>query len=292
MPQAAETEVLNQEAEAEELDTEATEAGEESPAEETEGEGTEAEADEVVITLGEDPPPSEEDESQRAPEWVRELRKANREKDRRIRELEAKLSTPAAAETAVTVGQKPTLESCEYDEAKFEAALSEWHDRKRKADEQETEQRKQQEAQNAAWQATLDAYGKEKSALKVPDFEDAEDVLKEHLSTTQQGVILHGAEKRAQLVYALGKNLPKLKELAAIADPVKFAFAIAKLETQLKVTPKKSAPLPERQLHGSSPGGAAVENQLERLRAEAAKTGDFSKVHAFKRQQRARAGGK
>lgn len=291
MPQAAETDVLDPPTELDE-DPPADPPSSETLPDEDPPEDPPADEEEVVITLGEDPPPSEEDENQRAPEWVRELRKTNREKDRRIRELEAQLKAPQAAETAADPGTKPTLDSCGYDEAKFEAELSAWHERKRKAEEQQTEQRRKAEAEQAAWQATLDAYGKEKSALKVKDFEDAEDVVKEHLSTTQQGVILHGAEKRAQLVYALGKSPSKLKELAAIADPVKFAFAIAKLETQLKVTPKKSAPLPERQLHGSSPGGAAVENQLERLRAEAAKTGDFSKVHAFKRQQRQRAGGK
>ena len=40
----------------------------------------------LVITLG-DEDPQQEEEQARAPEWVRELRKANREKDKRIREL-------------------------------------------------------------------------------------------------------------------------------------------------------------------------------------------------------------
>ena len=46
--------------------------------------------DEVVVSIGEEAPPAEEEV--RAPEWVRELRKTNREKERRIRELEARLT--------------------------------------------------------------------------------------------------------------------------------------------------------------------------------------------------------
>src|SRR5437870_4888599 len=86
MTQAAETEVLDHETEQEELETE-VETGEQS--DDTEDQGSEGEDSEVVVTIGEESPPSDEEEN-RAPEWVRELRKTSREKDRRIRELEQK----------------------------------------------------------------------------------------------------------------------------------------------------------------------------------------------------------
>ena len=60
---------------------------------ESDGEQTKDEDDEVVVSIGEESPPHEEET--RAPEWVRELRKQNREKERRIRELEARLQTTA-----------------------------------------------------------------------------------------------------------------------------------------------------------------------------------------------------
>ena len=47
-------------------------------------------------------------------------------------------------------------------------------------------------------------------------------------------------------MYALGKNPKKAKELGEITDPVKFAFAVAKLETQLTVTSRKQVPPPEK----------------------------------------------
>lgn len=277
--------------EIEEVETEEPQVEEveqvEEPAETPEIEGSEEEADDsVVVTIGEESPPQEETE--RAPEWVRELRKSKREADRRIRELEEKLKAPAAAETAVEVGAEPTLESAEYDEERFKSEWKAWN--KRQADRVEQERKKQEEGAKAqqAWQAKLDAYGKAKVDLKVKDYDDAEATAKDVLNVTQQGIILSGAENPAIVVYALGKNPKKAQELASITDPVKFAFAVARLETQMKVTPRKTAPLPETTVRGNARVSAGVDSQLERLRAEADRTGDRTKVAAYMRQQKNR----
>lgn len=280
----AETEVLDaEEVETEELETEEVEQVEE-PAETPDAESSEEEADEgVVVTIGEESPPQEETE--RAPEWVRELRKSKREADRRIRELEEKLQAPAIAETAVDVGAEPTLESAEYDEERFKSEWKAWN--KRQADHAEKERKKQEDGAKAqqAWQAKLDAYGKAKTDLKVKDYEDAEATAKEVLNVTQQGIILSGAENPAIVVYALGKNPKKAQELASITDPVKFAFAVARLETQMKVIPRKTAPLPETTVRGNARVSAGIDSTLERLRSEADRTGDRTKVAAYMRQQ-------
>lgn len=255
----------------------------------TEGQGAEGEGadDEVVVTIGEEPPASQEEEVAKAPEWVRELRKSSREKDRKIRELEDKLKATTGAETKpAPLGKKPTLEDHDYDADKFEAALADWYDRKRKADEEAARVEAEQKEAQKAWQAKLDAYGKAKTELKVKDFDDAEATVQEMFSATQQGIMLQGAENPALLVYALGKNPKKLKELSSTTDPVKFAFAVAKLETQLKVTNRKAAPPPEKTVRGTGPVSGTVDSQLERLRAEAEKSGDYSKVMAYRRQKR------
>jgi len=106
--QVDETVVLEDEPQDIEID-----AGENNAASDqlTEGDAEqhEEESDEVVVSIGEEAPPAEEE--QRAPEWVRELRKANREKERRIRELEAKLQTTAQTENKpVALGPKPKLD--------------------------------------------------------------------------------------------------------------------------------------------------------------------------------------
>lgn len=267
--------------------------GAETNEENLEGQGAEGQAqegageDEVVVTIGEEPPPSEEEEVARAPEWVRELRKSHRELQRKNRELEEKLNTTSGAETKpAPLGKKPTLEDCDYDAEKFEAELATWYDRKREADEAAARAEAEQKEAQKAWQAKLDAYGKAKTELKVKDFDDAEALVQENFSQTQQGIILQGAENSALLFYALGKNPKKLKELASTTDPVKFAFAVAKLETQLKVTNRKAAPPPEKTVRGTGPVSGTVDSQLERLRADAERTGDYSKVMAYKRQKR------
>lgn len=245
-----------------------------------------ANEDEVVVSIGEEPPPPEE--QTRAPEWVRELRKSHRELQRRNRELEEKVKV-TAVEQPPAVGKKPTLEDLDYDAERYEAALSSWYDQKRRADEAAAKAREAVAAQDRAWQSKLDAYGKAKAELKVRDYEDAEHFAQETFSVTQQGVMLQGAENPALVIYALGKNPAKAKELSSITDPVKFAFAVAKLESQLKVTPRKAPPPPERAVRGTAPVSGTVDSALERLREEAARTGDMSKVMAYRRQQKAKA---
>jgi hypothetical protein len=254
---------------------------------ESEGDLTQDDEDEVLVSIGEESPPQTEEP--RAPEWVRELRKQNREKERRIRELEAKLQTTTQTENKpVVLGAKPKLEDHDYDTDKFEAALSDWYERKRATDQEAEKARQAEQAQRDAWQSRLDSYGKARAELKVRDFEDAESTVQELFDVTQQGIVVQGAENPALVIYALGKNPKKAKEIADIKDPVKFAFTVAKLERELKVTNRKAAPPPERTVQGTGRVSGSVDSTLERLRTEAEKTGDMTKVMAYKRQLRAK----
>ena len=245
---------------------------------------TEDDADEVIVSIGEEAPPPEE--QAHAPGWVKELRKANREKEKRIRELEAKL-TQTTEKKPVILGPKPKLEDHDYDADRFEAALADWFDRKRVADVESQKVQQAEQAQKQAWQEKLDGYGKAKAELRVRDFEDAEAVAQELFNITQQGVVLQGADNPALVIYALGKNPKKATELAKIEDPVKFAFAVAKLEKELKVTNRKAAPAPERMISSTGRVSGAVDSTLERLREEAARTGNMTKVIQYRAQKRA-----
>jgi hypothetical protein len=243
------------------------------------------EPDEVVVSIGEEAPPPEE--QTHAPEWVRELRKTNRELQRQNRELQGKLQTSAQTEIKpVVLGKKPNLEDHDYDAEKFEEALTIWFERKRQADEVNAKQEAEVMTQQKAWQAKLEGYGKAKAELRVKDFDDAEATAQELFNVTQQGVMLQGADNPALVVYALGKNPKKAQELAAIKDPVKFAFAVAKLEKDLKVTNRKAAPPPERIVSGTGRVSGAVDSTLERLREDAARTGNMTKVIQYKAQKR------
>ena len=245
----------------------------------------EIEEEEVVVSIGEEAPPPEE--HTQAPEWVRELRKTNRELQRQNRELQGKLQAAPPETKPVVIGNKPKLEDHDYDADKYEEALTSWFDRKRQADESNARQEAEVVNQQKAWQSKLDGYGKAKAELRVKDFEDAEEAFQQVSSITQQGVVLQGADNPALVIYALGKNPKKAKELCDIKDPVKFAFAVAKLEKELKVTNRKQVPAPERVVTGTGRSSGAVDSTLERLREEAARTGNMSKVVAYKRQKKA-----
>ena len=78
----------------------------------------------------------------------------------------------------------------------------------------------------------------------------------------------------------------KARELAKITDLPKFIAELVRVETQVKTMPKpKTAPQPERVIRGSGPLPASSDKQLDRLRAEADKTGDRTKVAAYLRQK-------
>jgi desulfoferrodoxin (superoxide reductase-like protein) len=269
--------IEDDEIEVEEEEIEVSEIVDEEESEDTE---------EVVVSIGEEAPPPEE--QTHAPEWVRELRKTNRELQRQNRELQGKLQSTAQTETKpVVLSKKPSLEDHDYDSEKYELALSNWFDQKRQVEDINAKQEAEVMNQQKAWQSKLDGYGKAKAELRVKDYEDAEAVAQELFSITQQGVVLQGADNPALVIYALGKNPKKAKELSDIKDPVKFAFAVAKLEKELKVTNRKAAPPPERIVSGTGRVSGAVDSTLERLREDAARTGNMTKVIQYKQQKRA-----
>ena len=272
--------------EAEELQLEADDEAEDEQAEPVEAEAEESETDDdglVVSIDGESPAPEEA-----APEWVRDLRKQHREQKRRNRELEQELEQMRSqGQRARPLGPKPTLEVYDYDTDKYEAALANWFDRKRRHDAEQEAVQRQQQAITHQWEQKQQEYFRRKEALKARDFDDAEDVVKDILNVTQQGIIVKGAENPEIVVYALGKNPKKAQELAQIDDPIDFAFAISKLEAKLKVATKKSAPPPEKTVKGQGRVSGSVDSTLERLRAEAEKTGDYSKVLRYKKQLKA-----
>jgi hypothetical protein len=241
-------------------------------------------SEELVVSIGETPAPEAEEEQQ-APAWVKKVRLRNRELEREARDLRRKLQeTPPRQEEEL--GEKPTLLGHDYDTDKYEQSLASWYERKRKIDEGAARAKLEADKAEKEWQSRLGAYEQAKVGIKVPDFDEAEAVVQDLLDVTQQGIIVHGAADAALVIYALGKNEGKAKELAAIKDPVKFAFAVAKLEGQLKVSTRKPATQPEERISGNSRPSGAIDQTLERLREEAAKTGDYTKVTAYKRQKR------
>ena len=285
MPKDTEQAEIAEEVVTEEIETEEVEQGIEEEGDQPEAEAeseTDEDEEETVVTIGDEDSPPQEDET--APEWVRELRKTNREQKKRIKELEAKTEERAGAAKVAELGPKPTLEGCDYDEEKFADAVTAWHEQKREIETAKADAEKAEKDAETAWQARLAEYNDRKKSLGVKDYDDAEDAARDLLSQTQQGILVQGMDDPAVVIYALGKNPQKLKEMAAIKDPVKFAVAAAKLETTLKIS-KRSKPQPEGKVTGSA-RSSGLDSTLEKLEAEAERTGDRTKVQAHKRRLR------
>lgn len=243
--------------------------------------------EEMVVAFSDEPQAAEDKEHAEAPQWVKELRKSHREQQRQIKDLQRELDAKRASEKqpdAVMV-EKPTLEDCDFDPDVFESRLLAWNEQKRSAEDAERKRKAEQSEADKAWQARLDAYASKKQELKVPGFEEAEAEVSGMLNQTQQGILIQYASNPASLVYALGNNEAKRKELASITDPILFAFAVRDLEAKVTVN-KRTPPPPETKVEASGGIKGTLDSTLERLREEADRTGDFSKVFKYKQQIR------
>ena len=270
-------------------DESSAEEADEAPAESDSGtDEAPAEDAELVVSIGDEPAEPAEEEG-RAPEWLRDLRKANREKDRRIRELEQRIQQAAPGQQAQQIGPRPTLESCGYDEEAFSTKLDEWFEAKRKQDDAKRVQEQTEAERRKRWESRVEAVNKAGAALKVRNYEDAVQAFDDVFSIVQRGVVFDLTEDpkdAALLRVALGKNPSVAKKLATIDSPVRFAGAVAKiLYKDLNVKPRKIAPAPDTPVRSSVAGATAVDAALARLQAEADRTGNRTKVAAYLRQK-------
>jgi len=255
----------------------------EAPAETPAEEAQDADG-EVVVTIGDAPAPESDDDEQEqsAPAWVKEVRKNARETARENRELKRKLQALEANNTpkptAPALGPKPTLrdDDVDFDEDKFEAKLLKWNEAKRKIDEEKA-------AEQTAWQKKNDEFNKAAASLKAPDFDDAKHAVIDAIDPVRQGILMKAAAQPHVVVLALGRQPEELKKLAAITDLVDFTVAVTKLEGQIKVSSRKPPP-PERTPSSAGRTTAVGDKTIEALEKEADRTGDRSKVIAYKRK--------
>lgn len=253
---------------------------------ETETEQTE-DSGEITVSIGDQEP--EEEETQEAPQWVKDLRKRHKEAVRKNQQYEKKLKELETQDNVPVVdpGEKPTISGCDYDEDLYSKRIDEWYQRKAKADQYQQQVQEQRRQQDAQWQQSLKNYEEKKNALRVKDYDAAELNVVDNLSKQQQLMIVQGADNPALVVYALGKNPGKAKELASINDHIKFAFAVSKLEASLKVSGKQKNKIkPEKRVTGTGSLTGTTDGTLDRLRREAEKSGDYSKVAEYRRQKR------
>jgi hypothetical protein len=186
------------------------------------------------------------------------------------------------------LGAKPMLRDFDYDEDKHDAALEAWHDKKRQFEQGAAARDAETKAAEREWQRDMETYAAKRDALAMPDFEDAAEIVKSSLNIAQQATIIKAANNPAAFVYGLAHSDSRLAEIAKVHDPIKLAAVIARMEGGLKVVKRRKAAAPDRPIKGSGKLGMTTDKQLEKLRAEADRTGKRTELIAYQRKLKAK----
>lgn len=261
-------------------------------AEPDDAENDPADDGEVEVTFGEKP----DDESQEdgeddedASSVIRNMRKREREKDKKLRQVERELEQLRKAQQpqqqVPELPPKPTLESCDWDESEFEQKLIDWQKQASQVEQAKAKAQEQQQALVREAEAKRTAYQEGAKKLKVKDFADAEEEVVSIFDQARQSILLEASNNPALLVYALGKNPAQLERLSKITSLAKFAAELGKLEKDLKVSkPTKPAPADTNLRSNAAPSSSS--KKLAELEAEANRTGDRTKLIAYKKSLR------
>jgi hypothetical protein len=132
------------------------------------------------------------------------------------------------------------------------------------------------------------------AGMKAKDYFEVEDQAIEYMGEETVKEIIENFDDPHILLYYLGANKGEAEELVDTikSNPIRGTAAIGRLQSELMVKPKsKKIPNPDEDLEGGTSSGnmTADERKLDKLRAEADKTGNINKVLAFKREMKEKA---
>lgn len=245
--------------------------------------------DSVEVGFGDAAEDSESDEDE-TPVFTA-MRKREREKDKELRkarrEIEQLRQAQQVDQAPPTLDPKPTLESCKWDADLFEVSLDTWKEQAKAVDASKREAADKQQQQVVAAENVHKAYAAAAATLNQKAFKEAEAEVVAVLDVTRQSILLEAADNPAMLVYALGKNPAQLERLSKITSIVKFTAEIGKLEKEIKVYKQSEKPAPTNtNLRGSAAVSGGSTKRLAQLEAEAEKTGDRTKLVAYKKSLR------
>ncbi|ECU6433366.1 phage capsid protein [Salmonella enterica subsp. enterica serovar Schwarzengrund] len=243
---------------------------------EAESEQTDEPPEEYSLRVGdEEIPLTEEDDDrvdgQPAPQWVKDLRKGFKETQKENRELrrqlEEALAKPAEHQQPQpdAIPPKPTLESCDYDEQAFEQALTDWHEKKGRVEQQQQQKLRQQQEYQQRFQQRVEAHKQRAAKLPVKDYQEMEAIVLSELPPIQQEIIIHCADEGSELLaYGLGKSQQLRQRVAAETDPIRAAFLLGQISKQVSLAPKpKKAIKPEPEVRGG--GADAKQDEFNKL---------------------------
>lgn len=213
---------------------------------------------------------------------LRESRREEREQKERLQRQNEEL----LQQLALLGGQKkqdpmavPTLESCEFDEAKYTQKLSEWHTQNLERQLAEVEQKRLDEQRKQLFAQQLEQSTNEhyqrviSSGIDVDEFYPAEKALRDQFGELAVDQMIDAlGEGSEKVVYHLGLNQSERDKVAQMVrqDPsgLKAMTYLGKLAAKLSAEPAQKkisqAPAVDKPLAGST-GSTSTSSVLKRL---------------------------
>ena len=240
-----------------------------------ESESQDDSADDVLeFSFDDDGDSSDPFKGQEAPEWVKKVREENRELKRQLKQRESQQFEQQV------LREKPTLDDHDYDSDAFEQDYAQWLTEKQQVDAQVHAERQKYQQYHERYKADVDAI-----KAKAPDYDEVELSVVDVLSEQKQGLLQMLVDNPAKVVYALGKNSPAQLERLSKLDDIQFAKQIVLMEMQMSSkTKSRNQNKPKPKTHELEGAAGGADTRLAKLEAEADRTGDRSKVAAYKKQ--------
>ena len=230
--------------------------------------------DALDFSFDDDGDSSDPFKGQEAPEWVKKVREENRELKRQLKQRESQQFEQQV------LREKPTLDDHDYDSDAFEQDYAQWLTEKQQVDAQVHAERQKYQQYHERYKADVDAI-----KVKAPDYDEVELSVVDVLSEQKQGLLQMLVENPAKVVYALGKNSPAQLERLSKLDDIQFAKQIVLMEMQMSSkTKSRNQNKPKPKTHELEGAAGGADTRLAKLEVEADRTGDRSKVAAYKKQ--------
>lgn len=216
------------------------------------------------------------------PDLVKHLRTVARDAQRELAEAR-KSQQPAP----VDPGPKPTLDDCEWDPDKYEAALLAWNETNRKAEQAKQAQQQAAQTQTQQFERARVSYTAKALQLGIKDPDAVVTKVAAALTPEHAGFILQYADNPASLMAALDAHPALLAKIAAEPDPMRQLVMISKMEAKVKVTRKGPPPAEAATIvTGSAQVSATKDKTADALFAKGEKSGDMSEYYAHQRALR------
>ena len=153
---------------------------------------------------------------------------------------------------------------------------------------QTTEQNIGQEQQQKALLSKQVKHYERADKIGAKDYSDTEDIALGIFGNHYSNQIIENFDDSHIIMYYLGKNPEEARKFKNLIEnsPVKGVAAIGKLSAELKLKPKqKNVADPDTEINGDGSGSNsdALQRQLDKLRDQAAASGNMTKLMNFKK---------